>query len=155
MRASVMEATAMVSFSSVQMMLLSVEAPQTMSCAAFSMSAVSSTTAGGLPGPAQMARLPLAIAARTTSGPPVTTTRRVPGWRINSLADSMVGTAMPVTTLAGPPAPVIALLISAIVCMQQFFEYGWTLKTTALPAASMPMVLQMMVEVGLVVGVMA
>src|SRR5438132_140832 len=120
-----MEATATVSFSSVQMMLLSVDAPQMMSRAALSMSAVSSTTAGGLPGPAQMARLPLAIAARTTSGPPVTTTRRTPGWRISSLADSMVGLATPATTFAGPPAAVIALLSRAMVCMQQLLAYGW------------------------------
>src|ERR671928_546127 len=117
-----MEATAMVSFSSVQMMLLSVDEPQTMSCAALSMSAVSSTTAGGLPGPAQMARLPLAMAAFTTSGPPVTTTRRIPGCRISSLADSMVGLEMPVITLAGPPVAVMALLIRAMVCMQQLVE---------------------------------
>ena len=40
--------------------------------AARSRSAVSSTTTGGLPGPATMARLPLFIAARATAGPPVT-----------------------------------------------------------------------------------
>jgi len=32
---------------------------------------------GGLPGPAQMARLPVCIAAFTTIGPPVTSSRRV------------------------------------------------------------------------------
>ena len=36
------------------------------------MHAVSSTSTGGLPGPAQMARLPVCIAAFTTPGPPVT-----------------------------------------------------------------------------------
>src|SRR5256885_2037531 len=137
------------------MMLLSVDEPQTMSCAALSMSAVSSTTTGGLPGPAQMARLPLPIAALTTSGPPVTTTSRTPGWRISSFADSMVGFDTPVTTFAGPPSDMMALLSRAIVCMQQFFAYGWTLKTRESPAASMPMELQMMVDVGLVTGVIA
>ena len=67
MRASATPETTITSFSSTQMMLLSVEAPRTMWRAAFSMCAVSSTTAGGLPGPAQMARLPLAIAAFTTA----------------------------------------------------------------------------------------
>src|ERR1043165_2648310 len=155
MRASAMEATAKVSFSSVQMMVLSVEAPRTMSRAALSMSAVSSTTTGGLPGPAQIARLPLCIAVFTTSGPPVTTTRRTPRSFISSCADSMVGLATPVTTFGGPPAPTIALLSSAMVCMQQFFAYGWTLKTTLFPAASMPMELQMIVDVGFVTGVIA
>ena len=40
------------------------------------MHAVSSTYTGGLPGPAQMARLPVCMAAFTTPGPPVTSSRR-------------------------------------------------------------------------------
>ena len=95
-------ATTNTSFSSTQMMLLSVDAPRTMSRAALSMCAVSSTTTGGLPGPAQMARLPLAIAAFTTAPPPVTTSRRMPGWRITSCADSMVGFDRHVTTFGRP-----------------------------------------------------
>ena len=63
-----MESTAKISFSTMQTMLLSSEAPSTMSFAARSRSAVSSTTAGGLPGPAAMARLPEFIAAFTTAG---------------------------------------------------------------------------------------
>ena len=43
-----------------------------MALAARFMQAVSSTSTGGLPGPAQMARLPVCIAAFTTPGPPVT-----------------------------------------------------------------------------------
>jgi len=39
--------------------------------------------------------------------------------------------------------------------MLQLFDYGWTLKTTLLPAASIPIELQMIVEVGLVTGVIA
>ena len=38
--------------------------------------AVSSTNTGGLPGPAQIARLPVCIAALTTPGPPVTSSSR-------------------------------------------------------------------------------
>ena len=57
--------------------------------------------------------------------------------------------------MAGPPAAVMALLISATVWMEHCLAEGCTLNTTTLPAASMPMVLQMMVDVGLVVGVMA
>ena len=136
-------------------MLLSKEAPKTMSEAAFSTSAVSSTTTGGLPGPAQMARLPLDMAALTTAPPPVTTITRMFGCFMSCPADSMVGSATHTTVLGGPPAATMALLSKAMVWMEHCLAEGCTLKTTTLPAASMPMALQMMVEVGLVVGVMA
>ncbi len=71
--------TANTSFSSVHTMLLSKEAPATMSRPAFSTSAVSSTTAGGFPGPAVIARLSVCRASRTTAGPPVTSSRRTSG----------------------------------------------------------------------------
>ena len=73
------ESTAMISFSAMQTMLLSRDEPRTMASAALARFAVSSTTAGGLPGPAPMVFLPEFMAARTTAGPPVTTTRRIPG----------------------------------------------------------------------------
>src|SRR5512137_2715808 len=138
-------------FSSVQMMLLSKEAPKTMSRAALSMSAVSSTTTGGLPGPAQMARLPDSIAALTTPPPPVTTTRRIPGCVIRVWALSTVGLAMQAIRFCGPPAATMALWMRATLWQETRRALGWTLKTTALPAASIAMVLLMMVEVGLVV----
>ena len=72
-------ATATISFSSVQMMLLSSEAPAIKSRAARSRSAVSSTTDGGLPGPAVIAFFCAASASLTTPGPPVTTLSRIPG----------------------------------------------------------------------------
>ena len=148
-------ATTITSFSSTQMMLLSVDAPSRMWPAAFSMCAVSSTTAGGLPGPAQMARLPLAIAAFTTAPPPVTTSSRISGCVITSCAVSIDGFARHVTTLGGPPAPVMARFSSATVSIEHRFASGCTQNTTLLPAASMPIALQMIVEVGLVDGVMA
>ena len=49
----------------------------------------------------------------------------------------------------------MALFSSATVSIEQRFASGCTQKTTLLPAASMPIALQMMVEVGLVDGVMA
>ena len=76
---SATRSTTKISFSSTQMMLLSKPPPKTMSRPALSMSAVSSTTTGGLPGPAQMARLPLRMASFTTAGPPVTSNTRTPG----------------------------------------------------------------------------
>ena len=83
--------TTRTSFSSMQTMLLSNEAPRTMSRPARSMSAVASTTAGGLPGPAVMARLSDLSASRTTAGPPVTSRTRTPGCVIRARAVSIVG----------------------------------------------------------------
>ena len=85
-----------------------------MSRPALSMSAVSSTTTGGLPGPAQTARLPLRMASCTTPGPPVTSNILTPGCFINACAVSMVGSITAVTRLAGPPAATMARLISWI-----------------------------------------
>ena len=62
-----------------------------MSRAARSTSAVASTTAGGLPGPAVIARLSVRSASRTTAGPPVTRRTRTPGWLIRARAVSIVG----------------------------------------------------------------
>ena len=153
MNLSATDSTTNASFSSVQMMLLSSDAPSTTLRAAFSMSAVSSTTTGGLPGPAQIARLPLLIAASTTPGPPVTTKSRTPGCLISACADSIVGSSIAVTRLGGPPACVMASLSSTMLRIETRLAMGCTLKTTVLPAANMPIVLQMMVDVGFVLGV--
>src|SRR5580765_6081896 len=106
------------------MTLLSNDAPKTMSRPALSMSAVSSTTTGGLPGPAQMARWPDSIAAFTTPPPPVTTTRRMPGYRISAWALSTVGLATQATRFAGPPTATTALLISATVWQETRLAFG-------------------------------
>ena len=98
------------------------------------MSAVSSTTTGGLPGPAQMARLPQAIAALTTAPPPVTTSRRMPGCFISWPALSMVGLDTHGDDVGRPPAATIALLSRRNGLHEQRFALGWTLKTTVLPA---------------------
>ena len=72
---------------------------------AFTRSAVWSTTQGGLPGPAQMAFFPLAIAAFTTPGPPVTTRIDTPRCFISSPALSMVGSGHRAQAgCCGPPA---------------------------------------------------
>ncbi len=149
-----MEATANTSFSTMQTMLLSSEAPSTMSLAARSRCAVSSTTAGGLPGPAAMARLPEFIAARTTAGPPVTTSRRTFLCFISACAESIVGSASAHSRFSGPPAETMASLSSWMWCALTRLALGCTLNTTALPPATMPMPLLMIVSVGLVVGVM-
>src|SRR5471030_47557 len=99
-----MEATAITDFSSVQTTLLSSDAPDTRQRAARLKSAVSSTTAGGLPGPAQTARLPDFIAASTTAPPPVTSTMPMLGCFISAWADSTVGSARQQSSSAGKPA---------------------------------------------------
>jgi len=62
---------------------------------------------------------------------------------------------MHVSTSGGPPALWMARLSIWMVCIETRLADGCTLKSTELPAEIMPMALQMMVEVGLVTGVMA
>ena len=59
-------------------------------------------------GPAAMTFLPVAIAAFTTPGPPVTTTIRVRSCFINDPALSIVGSAMQENRLSGAPAATMA-----------------------------------------------
>ena len=63
----------MTSFSAIQGRLLSKLHPSIISFAAFSISAVSSTTAGGLPAPAPIAFFPDDRTNLTIPGPPVAT----------------------------------------------------------------------------------
>src|SRR4051812_46470409 len=93
-----------------QTMLLSIDAPVMIPSAATSRCAVSSTTAGGLPGPAAIARLPEFIASFTTPGPPVTARMRTSGCFISACALSMVGSPTEQTRFSGPPAATIASL---------------------------------------------
>src|SRR6187455_2191028 len=116
------------------------------------MSAVASTTAGGLPGPAQMARLPEFIAAATTAGPPVTTSSRMSGCFISSPADATVGAGVQHNVFGGPPAATMAWLSRTIVRTETRFAEGWALNTTVLPAESIAMALQMIVDDGFVTG---
>ena len=67
----------------------------------------------------------------------------------------MVGCATAVTRSGGPPAATIARLMSRTVSAEQRLALGWALKTTAFPAETMLIVLLMIVEVGLVTGVIA
>ncbi len=66
------------------------------------MSAEESTTTGGLPGPAQMARFPLRRAAATTPGPPVTASSATSGCEKISLAESIVGLVITLMRLSMP-----------------------------------------------------
>ena len=119
-----------------------------------SMSAVSSTTTGGLPGPAVIARLSVLQRLGDDSGPPVTISNRTRGCRISSCADAMVGCAIVGHQILGPP-PVTTLVDQLTRFAENRLALGWTLKTTPLPAETIAMELLMTVAVGLVVGVIA
>ncbi len=129
-------------------------APAMMPRAAWPMSAVSSTTTGGLPGPAATTFLPEFMATLTTPGPPVTTSRLMPGYFINSWADRIVGLATQHSRLSGPPTSMLARFMMSTVIAEVCLARGWQLNTPVLPPATKPMPLQMMVSVALVVGVM-
>ncbi len=77
------------------------------------------------------------------------------GCFISSPADWMVGSAMHVSTSGGPPAATMARLSSLMVAIETRLAEGCALKTTLLPAETMPRALQMMVDGGLVTGVIA
>ena len=119
------------------------------------MSAVGSTTTGGLPAPAPIAFLPLDSTALTMPGhrwPPAAAPACAPSSRWCSRSRvpprSRPGSA-------GAPATASAALILRISQWVIFVARGCGLNTTALPAASMPMPLLIIVSVGLVVGVIA
>ena len=137
--------------------LLSKPQPVMISAAQSGKTAVSSTTMGGLPGPAAMVlqALPAVMATFTMAGPPVTIFMLVPGWQSGCLVASWVGLAIVVTRLAGPPAATMAELSVRTASATQPLAAGCGEKTAALPAASMPMALLIMVATGLVDGVMA
>ncbi|OQB89539.1 MAG: hypothetical protein BWX84_02370 [Verrucomicrobia bacterium ADurb.Bin118] len=90
------------SFSPMQSRLLSHAAPATTHWAALSRQLVPSTNTGGLPGPAHTARLPLAIAAFTTPGPPVTQSNRTFSFRAMASNDSSVGGSMMLARFSMP-----------------------------------------------------
>ena len=69
--------------------------------------------------------------------------------------DSRVGFSTVQATLSGPPASKDASLMRFRANMEVFTAAGWGLNTTVLPAAIMPMELQMTVALGLVQGVIA
>ena len=65
----------------------------------------------------------------------------------------MVGSGTAVTRSGGPPPASTARLSSRTFSAETLRAPGWALKTTALPPLRMAIVLLMIVEVGLVVGV--
>ena len=107
---SAIESKAKTSFSAMQGRLLSKVQPSMMSCAAFLMSAVSSTMTGGFPAPAPMAFFPEDSTLLTTPGPPVQTSRRMAGCLYIRSAVSSVGLITEATRTRGPPTAAQARL---------------------------------------------
>src|SRR5688572_19742985 len=133
--------------------LLSYAAPLTIDSAAFFRQAVSSTTTGGLPGPATIARFFAASAARATAGPPVTTSSGMPRWLKIWSAVSSVGGMTQLTRLSMPNFAAMALLYSRAAVAAQCVPLGWVLATIELPAASMLIALAVSVGTLCVTGV--
>src|SRR4051812_46513900 len=137
-----------------QRRLLSYAAPLTIDVAAFCRHAVSSTTTGGLPGPATIARLLAFSAARATAGPPVTTNRLIPRWWKTSSAVRSVGGTMIVIRCSMPYLALMALLYSRTAWAAQLLPLGCGLQTIALPLATMLITLAVSVGMLCVTGVM-
>jgi len=151
---SATQLTTMSSFSAMQGRLLSKEQPSTMSLAACSRWAVSSTTTGGLPGPAPMAGLPEVRAAWTTPGPPVAATRRTARCFISRSRASMLGTVRVETSPSGAPPAAREWRTRSTAARVLRTAPGWGAKTTELPPASMQIVLLITEAIGFVEGVM-
>ncbi len=98
-----MESTAPISFSAIHGRVLSNVHPVTMSSAAFLMSAVSSTNAGGFPAPAPIHLLPEERTAVTTPGPPVAAIRCMSLCFIILSIVSIVGCSTVTAMFSGPP----------------------------------------------------
>ena len=126
-----------------------------MSFAAFSISAVSSTTTGGLPAPAPIAFLPVDITALTIPGPPVATSIRTFGWFIMIFVFSIDGSLTVTIKFLGAPSSSNLAFSFLINQMETPFERGCGLNTTVFPPASIAMELQITVSVGFVVGAIA
>ena len=139
-------------FSPMQSRLLSNAAPEMMSAAALARLPVPSTMTGGLPGPAQIARLPEAIAAFTTMGPPVTQRRRTCSSRVSAPKVSIVGFSTVQTRCSIPSTAKIASLKVRTASAAERAPPGCGLKTTAFPAATILMTLPLRVGIEWVTG---
>lgn len=103
-----------------------------------------------------MARFPVDKTAVTTPGPPVATKSGITGLLYMTSAVSSVGFRTVVAILAGSPRR-YGSLVDKLHSKggDRPMALGCGLKTTLLPAASIPMELQSTVSLGLVEGVMA
>ncbi len=145
----------MICFSPMQSKLLSKPPPAMMSRATRSKSSAlqSSTRTGGLPGPAQIARLPVFIAASTTPGPPVMQSRLTSSCVQSALNESIEGFSIVQSRLEIPVSALIASLNSSIASAATAAPPGCGLNTMELPAATMLTMLPAIVGTECVNGV--
>ena len=108
-----------------------------------------------MPAPAPIPRFPLDKTAVTTPGPPVATKSGISLCFIMIALVSRVGFSTVHAILSGPPASREASFKRFTAKIEVLIAWGWGLNTTVLPPASIPMVLQRTVSLGLVQGVMA
>ena len=148
-------ATAKTCFSPMQSKLLSKAPPATIERAAFSRQAVASTTTGGLPGPATIARFLLARAARATAGPPVTTSSRT-GLVVKQGRSRLERRRIDDRDQVFDADGTLNRLVEPLHAQGgDLAPEGWALKTTVLPAASMLIALPARVGRLWVTGVIA
>ena len=117
------------------------------------MSALSSITAGVLPGPTPSAGFPLEYAAFTMPGPPVASIRSAP--RMTAFVSSSDGTSIQPMMPSGAPAATAASRIVFAARIVELFARGCGLIIIPLRVLSASSVLKIAVEVGFVVGMTA
>ena len=124
-----------------------------MELTAILMSAVSSITAGTLPGPTPTAGLPEEYAALTIPGPPVARIKSAS--RITRLVKSGLGSLIQQITFRGAPACTAASRITRAAAIVLSLARGCGEKIIALRVFSANNALKIAVEVGFVVGITA
>ncbi len=117
------------------------------------MSAVSSMIAGTFPAPTPIAGLPLEYAALTIPGPPVA--RITSASFITTFVSSSEGTSTQLMIPSGAPALTAASKTILAASIVQFFARGWGLIIIAFLVFSDINVLNIVVDVGFVVGITA
>ncbi|CQR22649.1 Uncharacterised protein [Yersinia enterocolitica] len=115
-------------FSAMHGRLWSNEAPATISCAALTNSAVSSTRQGGLPAPAPITFLPLFMAIATMAGPPVIASKAILSWAIICWVASKLGSFTVTTRLRMPQLLKMMASIWAMRSSDTALAPGWGLK---------------------------
>ena len=126
----------------------------TMSLTARPTLAVFSMKAGTLPAPTPRAGLPHEYAARTMALPPVARMSATPGWFMSSPDASSEGSSTHWMQFAGAPAATAASRTILAAATELRWADGWNPKMIGLRVFSAMSDLKMVVEVGLVTGVM-
>ena len=151
---SAMASSRMTACSEAHTMPLSNAFESTMSLTARPTLALFSMKAGTLPAPTPSAGLPQEYAARTMAFPPVARMSATPGWFISSPDASSEGSSTHWMQFAGAPAATAASRTILAAATELRWADGWKPKMIGLRVFSAMSDLKMVVEVGLVTGVM-